>query len=68
MSKRRKLTSDEKERIEVYVLEQEHAKHPTAVVEVHVDDELDDEGRFHVRTVAMTETMVPEGQEPWKRR
>jgi hypothetical protein len=58
MSKRRRMTEDEKAEVSVWAHEREARKHPGAVITIEVDDEIDDEGRVHYRTIATTESVV----------
>ena len=59
MSKRRRMTEDEKAEVTVWAHEREGRKHPGATITVQVEDEIDEEGRVHYRTIATTESAVP---------
>jgi hypothetical protein len=64
MSKRRKLTTDEKAKIKKALLKLEREKHPGAHVTITLQDEIDDNGQTHYTTMAMTETVMPPGWKP----
>jgi len=58
MSKRRKMTEDEKTEVSVWAHEREARKHPGASITIQVEDEIDDDGRVHYRTIVTTESVV----------
>jgi len=67
MSKRRKLTPDEKQQIEAKALAQAYEKYPNGSVEIVVEDEIDDAGKVYWRTIVLTEEMMSDAERRWKK-
>lgn len=59
MSKRRKLTDDERKKVYDYAYKQAKAAYEGHTVRVIVDDELDDKGHANWKVMATSETIVP---------
>jgi hypothetical protein len=55
MSKRRKLTPDEKKKVERWAREKEQPRYPGKAIRIVVKDEVDENGTVHYETVCISE-------------
>ncbi len=62
MSKRRKLTPEEKRKIEAYA--RQNATPAKTIRIITVQDEMDDDGKVHFTTLYVEEMMMPKNWKP----